>query len=276
MQFRMNDLENFLEVAKCKTMSEASQKLGITQPALSESIKRLELDLKGILFYRSRSGTKLTPTGNAVLKHAKNAFSFLSSIETIQDNSTHFGLKTITIGCHSTVASYFLPNALQHLEKSAPDYKITLKHELSRNILTEIQQGMIDVGIVVNPTHSPDLVIRKLGKDEVAVWSSGKRNNNKIFCNPDLIQTQSILRKWKTRPSHIVGTSSLELIVRLTQAGLGFGIIPTRAVELLGAHLTKVDSAPVYLDSICIVSRPEFGKSPQEREVIQSLLQNQN
>lgn len=273
MKFRMNDLNNFMEVAQCRTMSEAASKLGITQPALSESIKRLEEDLKGILLYRARTGITLTSTGEAVLMKAKNAISFLSEIESIHHEETQFGSRVVTIGCHPTVASYCLPKALKNLEAAASDYKINLKHGLSRTVQSEIQQGQIDVGIIINPTPSPDLVIKKIGEDEVGVWASANASTDKVFCNLDLIQTQSILRKWKQQPANKIDTNSLELIVRLCEAGLGYGILPERAVKLLGAKLKRVDNTPTFQDSICVLYRPEFGKSQIERKVIQSLAQ---
>lgn len=271
MNFRMNDLKNFIEVASSKTMSEAAKKLGITQPALSESIKRLEADDKSILFYRSRSGITLTPTGYVILANANNALAYLTEIENIHQQGTQFGARVITLGCHPTVASYCLPLALKKLQNIAPDYKINLKHDLSRNIQTEIQQGKIDIGLVVNPTPSPDMIIRKVGEDQVYVWTGKNSIQDKVFCNLDLIQTQSILRKWKTQPHNKVNTNSLELITRLTDSGLGFGIIPERAVRLIGAQLKRIDSAPNFNDTLCVLYRPEFGKSQIAREVIHAL-----
>jgi DNA-binding transcriptional LysR family regulator len=271
MKFRINDLNNFLEVSGCRTMSEAARKLGITQPALSESIKRLEEDLESILLYRARTGITLTPAGEAVLKSAKNAWSFLSEVEGVHSQNTQFGSRVITIGCHPTVASYCLPQALRRLAAEAPDYKVNLRHGLSRVIQSEIQQGQIDIGLVVNPVPSPDMVMKKIGEDEVGVWIAPGGGTDKIFCDLALIQTQSILRKWKSQPADKVNTESLELIVRLTEEGLGYGVLPARAVKLLGAKLKKVEATPVYRDVICLLFRPEFGKSQVEKKVIAAL-----
>jgi DNA-binding transcriptional LysR family regulator len=271
MNFRMNDLENFMVVASSAKMSEAAKKLGISQPALSESIKRLETDLGEVLLYRARSGSTLTPNGRAVIQNAKAAHSFLSEIESLAANESKFGSRMITIGCHATVASYYMPKTLKNLENVVPDYKINLKHGFSRNIQTGIQQGLIDIGIVVNPTPSPDLIIRQLNEDEIAVWTAKNGSKNKVFCNEELAQTQSILRKWKNSPAVKINTDSLELIVRLTSAGLGFGIIPACTVRLLEADLKRVEGTPSFRDSICIVYRPEFGKSEIEKKVIESI-----
>lgn len=271
MRFRLNDVKNFLEVAQCRTMSEAAQKLGISQPALSESIKRLETDLQETLLYRTRAGVTLTPNGHEVHTKAKNAWTFLSEIEMIHEPTGRYGSRVITVGCHPLVASYCLPAALQRLQLKTPDYKINLRHDLSRSIQTEIQQGRIDLGIVVNPSPSPDIIIRKIGSDEFAVWTAQGGSEDRIFCNLELVQSQSILRKWKHPPLNRVDTDSLELIVRLTESGLGFGILPARAVHLLGARLRRVDSTPVFKDTISLLYRPEFGKSKVERELIDAL-----
>lgn len=274
----MNDLKNFMEVTQARTMSEAAKKLGITQPALSESVKRLESDLAQILLYRSRSGITLTPSGQAVLTSAKNALSYLAEIESVRLLGTRFGSRVITIGCHVTVASYGLPATLKILERKAPDYKINLRHGLSRTIQSEIQQGKIDVGVVVNANPSPDLVIRKLAGDEVAVWAGKHGTSDKVFCNLDLVQTQAILRKWRNQPPVVVHTESLELILQLAETGLGFGILPERAVRLHESRhgsfdLRRVENTPVFQDTISLLYRPEFGKSSLEREVVQALTQ---
>ncbi len=270
MNFRLSDLKNFIEVANSRTMREAAEKLQITQPSLSESIKRLEEDLEEVLFYRSRSGVSLTPGGKNLLNRAGRVFSALSEIETSKSEK-QLDSRVITIGCHETVASYCLPQALQELQNHVPDYRINLRHDFSRNIQTQIQQGQIDLGIVVNVAPSPDLIIKPVAKDEVCVWKSKDNVENKIFCNLELIQTQVILRKWKNKPHNIVHTNSLELIVRLTNQGLGLGIIPSRAVEVMQAKLQQVPNLPTFKDSISIVYRPEFGKNSTEKFFIEAV-----
>jgi DNA-binding transcriptional LysR family regulator len=271
MKFRMNDLENFIECAGCKTLSEAAKGLEITQPALSESIKRLESDLGEILFFRSRAGISLTPSGRVVLERARTTMSGLHEIESVGLDQNRFGSRVISIGCHPVVASYALPAALKSLERSAPDFKVNLRHDLSRTILTEIQQGRIDIGLVVNAQATPDLIVRKVAVDEVAVWSARGQPSERVFCDPSLIQTQSILRKWKKQPANRVESSSLELIARLTATGLGYGILPARAVRLSGAKLHRETGLPVYQDTIYVIYRPEFGKNKVERTVIDAL-----
>jgi len=132
--------------------------------------------------------------------------------------------------------------------------------------------GIIDLAIVINPVQVPDLVIKKLGVDRVGIWKNSKKCNTEIlFCNHDLIQSQSIIKKLKLRPKQIIQTESLELIAELTASGLGMGILPQRVVNLNHSHLELVKESPIYTDTISLTYRPEFGKNTAEALSIKSI-----
>jgi len=271
MSFRLNDIRNFVETSSCKTLTQAAQKLEMSQPALSESLKRLEADAKITLFYRSRQGINLTPSGREFLEKSLSLMNAYQELEADLDKNLIFGNQSITIGCHATVAQYSLPKALAMISDEAPDFKINLKHDLSRNIQSEVQRGNIDIGIVINPTEVPDLVIRKLAVDLVSVWSGTSAPLDCVICNLDLFQTQSILKKWKNKPKKVISTDSLELICKLTHEKIGFGIIPEQAVRLSGLKLNKQTLLPAYKDEVSLIYRPEFGKTKAEKLVIEAL-----
>lgn len=268
MNFRIRDLQNFMSMAHLNTMSAAAKQLGVSQPTLSESISRLEHDLQQTLFYRTRSGVSLTPSGRDVLLRAESAMTALAEVER---SAAKNAMRPIRIGCHPTVGSYFLPRSLELLENLFPDYRIELKHGLSRDVQYGIQNGEIDLGVIVNPMPSPDLIVRSVAQDLVSVWEKRHSTSNKLFCHSELHQTQAILRKLKGSPPDIIETSSLELIVSLVNAGLGRGILPERAVRLLGKSLRRVEGSPTVKDNFALVYRPEFGKTAFERAAIDSI-----
>jgi DNA-binding transcriptional LysR family regulator len=274
MDIRLNDLKNFIETCSCITMGQAALKLEISQPALSESLKRLESDIGAILFFRSRSGIKLTATGRLFLERAKNVTSSLKNLNLRADSEQVFAGRSIVIGCHPTVASYSLPKALGYLKQKASDFKLELRHNLSRNIQASVQSGAIDVGLVINPVSVPDLVIKRLAYDHVSIWTANRSISlDTIICDSDLFQTQSILKKWKDRPQKLIATSQLDLIARLAFEDIGYGIIPDRAVQLSGLKLYKLKNSPSYKDEICLIYRPEFGKQEFEKITIEALKQ---
>ena len=270
MKYRLTDIKNFVETSSCTTIIQAAKKLEISQPALSESLKRLESDLGFILFYRSRSGIQLTPSGKVFLARAQAVMQAFSDLDITHGGEHIFAGRTMTIGCHATVAQYSVPKALAYLKEKAPDYKVELRHDLSRNIQAEIQRGNLDIGIVINPTAVPDIVIQKLDTDNVCVWSKSSQELDTIVCNLNLFQTQSILKRWKNKPAKVISTDSLELIARLVEEKIGYGILPERAVALSKFHLKQVTSLPTYKDEICLVYRPEFGRTPAEKLMIEA------
>jgi DNA-binding transcriptional LysR family regulator len=272
MRYRLTDLEHFVEAAECTSLSEAAHKLEVSQPALSQSIKRLESDLQIVLFYRSRTGIKLTPDGKALLARAESLLHAMRELPPGGERHPFSGGSKISIGCHALVAQYSLPRALSHLRRVAPDYRVELRHDLSRNIQFQIQRGEIDIGIVINATAVPDLVIRTLGVDDVAVFASRNgRGMDTIVCDLNLFQTQSILKRWKNKPGKIVATSSLELVCRLTAEGIGYGILPSRAVRVTGVPLKRMTALPTVRDEIHLIFRPEFGRSAAEKLVLEAL-----
>lgn len=272
MKYRISDIENFVATSGSRTIMDAAAKIGISQPALSESIKRLEVDVGSILFYRSRTGIQLTPSGKLFLSKANKVLDALGSLELSEGGKQVFSGKVITIGCHATVAQYTIPKALSHIADIAPDYKVEIRHDLSRNIQLEIQRGNIDVGVIINPVEVPDIVIKKIASDIVRVWSGRKSfDRSTVICNSALLQTQHILRKWRDKPTRIINTESLELICRLTNENLGFGIIPQRAVDLIGFDLKAYDALPSFNDQICLVHRPEFGANKSEALVCEGI-----
>jgi DNA-binding transcriptional LysR family regulator len=164
-----------------------------------------------------------------------------------------------------------LPAALAALQKTAPDFQIELRHDLSRRIQHEVQRGRLDLGIVINPVPVPDIVLSKLSSDQVAVWTKSGAKPDLLIYNPELIQSQSILKRWKTRPARTIETDNFDLTCRLAAKGLGYGIIPNKAVELSGEKLARVESLPTFQDEIVLVHRPEFGKTKAEKLLLQSI-----
>ncbi|MEZ4742830.1 MAG: LysR family transcriptional regulator [Bdellovibrionota bacterium] len=242
-----------------------------SQPALSESILKFERSLGSKVFYRTRLGVKLTPFGRDALEKARSTLSNYSDL-TQTDSARGSGSQPIRMGCHPVVGSYVFPKALSILSKEVQNCRFRIFHGSSATMQEMVQNGSVDVALVVNPRKVPDLIISEIAKDHVYVWKRGKNEcPDRIICNLNLFQTQTILRKWKNSPRDIVESDNLELVTRLTEAGLGYGIIPERAVKLLKARLKKEDELPSYTDAVCIIYRPEFGKLDFENRLIQAI-----
>src|SRR4051812_6637955 len=114
------DLTYFLEVAHAGSLSHAAQRLGITQPTLSQSIKRLEDALSVQIFNRHKAGVTLTPAGRHLQNHARILLEQWHQLKQ-QLNASHQDMVgSFTIGAHTEVALYSLPQTLPKLLRDYP------------------------------------------------------------------------------------------------------------------------------------------------------------
>ncbi|MBI3558282.1 MAG: LysR family transcriptional regulator [Deltaproteobacteria bacterium] len=190
------ELQYFIEVASTLNVSRAAERLGISQPTLSLAIQRLETSFGLPLLIRSKSGVRLTQAGQKLVTQARGLLLDWEKIrgDALKDASEVSG--RYVIGCHPSVALYSLPHVLPELVEQHQGLDIKLVHDLSRKITEDVVSFKIDFGIVVNPTEHPDLVIKLLCTDEVSVWgASPARNADVLICDPELLQTQSLLKQ---------------------------------------------------------------------------------
>ena len=263
------ELEYFLEVSNTLNLSRASERLGISQPSLSLAVKRLEQSVGTPLFVRHKHGVTLTQAGKQLVLHARQLLQYWENTKSRALASQQEVQGYFTLGCHSTIAIYMVSGFLADLLENHPKLEIHLKHDISRRITEQVINLSIDVGIVVNPFKHPDLIIRKLCDDEITFWvGEGTREIQNIhskqaiiLCDPDLTQTQSLLKKCKKYgiiSERIMTMNSLEVVANLTANGCGIGILPTRVAKAMySGKLKRVSKAPVYSDEVCLVYRNE-------------------
>jgi DNA-binding transcriptional LysR family regulator len=262
------ELEYFLEVASSLNLSRASERLGMSQPSLSLAIKRLEQSVGTHLFIRHQHGVTLTQAGKQLLLHTRQLLQDWENTRS-QALASHQEVQGyFTIGCPATMAIHSLSGFLPTLLENNPKLEIQLKHDVSRRIMEQVISLSIDIGIVANPIKHPDLIIIKLCDDDVTFWvgpGTRKIQNTHskeaiILCDPDLTQTQSLLKTKKNNISHsrMIKINSLEVIANLTAKGCGIGILPTRVVQsMYPDKLKRIPKAPVYRDQLCLIYRNE-------------------
>jgi DNA-binding transcriptional LysR family regulator len=178
------------------------------------------------------------------------------------------------LGVHVSLALFTLKHFLPKFMKSHPDFHLSLSHDLSRKITEQVVSHKLDLGIVVNPVRHPDLVIQDLYTDEVSFRESPKNINSDILIVDDqLIQSQFLMKKNNFK--RIITTSSLEVVLSLTESGAGVGIIPGRVAALSHLKLEKSKkNTKSFTDKICLVYRPESRKLLAMDVLIQDIVLN--
>lgn len=266
------DLRYFQEVALTENLSRAAERLAIAQPTLSLSLKRLEEQLQVKLFSRGNRGLVLTAAGHRLLRECNRLMSDWDAIlvETRKSDTEVKG--RYNLGCHPSVALYSLDPFIRDLYRDFSGIEIQLTHGLSRIICERVISAQIDFGIVVNPVKHPDLVLYKLAIDEVGFWKLPGCLEGVLIYNPDLIQSQAVLKKYKSKTfERSILSENLEVIASLAGSGAGVAILPSRVVQVMAPQLRKIPDAPTFRDEIYFVYRADLSKTVGSKAIIERL-----
>lgn len=144
-------LTYFLEVANQKSFTKAAQILHITQPSISKMIKLLEEELDVILFYRSAKKIELTDAGRALLHQSQQIVNSFQNLTSELADVINSKKGTIKIGLPPMVGARFFPKIISDFTKSYPKISLTLLEFGSQKVQTGIDDGHLDIGVVMLP-----------------------------------------------------------------------------------------------------------------------------
>ena len=141
------DLElykTFYIVAKHKHMTKASEELHISQPAISQSIKKLEEQLDGTLFLRSNKGMELTEEGKMFFEYVKGALELIDNAEKEFTSFKTLDKGEIKIGCSTTLTKLILMDSIEKFHQDFPNININITNELTSKLIKDLKMGKLD------------------------------------------------------------------------------------------------------------------------------------
>ena len=147
----IHHLRHFLAVADAGSMTRAAEQLGLAQPALSQSIRRLEGKLGVRLFNRSRRGITLNPVGQAILDDVRASVIGVDAVATRAHQVAQGLAGTLTIGFVASAVYDVLPHALRRFKPLGPDVRIVLKEMGNAQQVSALEKGDIDIGVLYTP-----------------------------------------------------------------------------------------------------------------------------
>ena len=134
----------FYTVAKNKHMTKASEELHISQPAISQSIKKLEEQLGGTLFLRSNKGMELTEEGKMFYEYIKGALDLINNAEHEFTSFKDLTKGEIKIGCSTTLTKLVLIDVISKFNKDYPNINIIVNNDLTSNLINDLKLGKLD------------------------------------------------------------------------------------------------------------------------------------
>lgn len=165
-RIKLRHLQAFLEVARQRSFARAAERLAITQPGMSKTIRELEEILAASLFERTPKGVALTQAGLTLLRHAGPALRALEEgVGAVRD--AHRDTRWLRVGALSTVESRLLPEALRRWHAEASEHGevgINVVTGSSAFLLSRLRRGELDlvVGRMTEAREIGDLAFEHL------------------------------------------------------------------------------------------------------------------
>ncbi len=146
----MNRLDNyriFYEVAKSGNITRASEKLFISQPAISQVIKKMEEQLGSKLFVRDKKGVTLTRFGERVFQKVETAMLSMLAVEKLAREEDELSGGDLVIGSGSTLAREILVEPLSKFLGLFPKIKVSQIEDVQEKMLDMLWRGDVDIVI---------------------------------------------------------------------------------------------------------------------------------
>ena len=147
-------LTYFIEVAHKKSFTKASHSLHISQPSISKGIKALENYWQVQLFNRTGKHVELTEIGAYLLPKVESVIDQLAQISDELGSPHQFNSGTVSIGVPPMIGSTFISPFIHHFSEKFPDIKVELAEVGSHDVISSIDNGLIQAGFVALPINA--------------------------------------------------------------------------------------------------------------------------
>jgi len=167
-------LEHFLAVVEERTFTRAAERVCRTQPAVSQSIKKLEEEVGAPLFARDVHEVSLTEAGRVLADYARRMVHLRD--EALRQVTEIKSLKagTLAIAAHESAAVYLLPAPLRAYLQKFPDIKVGIYRSRLNEIPRQVMDREVDVGFVKDEPAFHELQWVEVHSDELVCIASPK------------------------------------------------------------------------------------------------------
>ena len=239
MENKIDSYKIFESVARNESISKASEELFISQPAVSQSIRRLEEVIGGELFNRTKFGVKLTTEGKIFYEYIKKGIDFIENGEKFFSSLKNIEVGTIRIGASATLTKYILMPYLKEFHSKYPNINIEIVNHLSSSLVNMLKNGLLDVLILNLPTlDSSELEVIPFTQvqdifcsspeymDTEKCYSLEELKNFKLITQKRPSNTRtffdSFLKKNNIKLIPVVEAVSFNVVCDLTKIGFGY------------------------------------------------------
>jgi DNA-binding transcriptional LysR family regulator len=285
----IREIEVFRVVMNAGTTSKAANVLGISQPAVSQAIRKLELSAGLELFHRVRGRLIPTQEAHALMVDVDKLFVGMQAIEHRIKSLKQFGTDRLAIGVHPALGNTFMPRALSSFDLAGRNIRVSLRVLSSREVHQEVSAGQCDFGLmadempVMGLEHSPFLDFpgvmamppnHPLAKLKV-VTPDDMADHDFIALNPEdssRRRLEEALQPYGVTPNIRIETPYAHTVCEMALRGIGFGFTnPVAVVDYIDRGLViRPFSLKVNFTSL-LLFRPGKPLADNARKLISAL-----
>ena len=252
-----SSLKAFLEVSQDCNMSSAAKRLGITQPAISSSIHKLEEALGTVLFDRTSRPMSLTQAGRILQNRSAEILTSLEGLATEVMQSMHGVTPHLRIGTSDSISLCCVPYMIKHLLPLTSS--LSMYTGSTPAVCQMLLNKKIDIAIATDPLiknkevrsiplHNEDFLIVAPEKYEGKIKHMADmiqliKQQPVIRFNDlslDAIQIERVLRQCNVYSPHVIEADTNQTVLSLVSQGCGWTVMPTLGLWVAKDFLSHV------------------------------------
>jgi LysR family hydrogen peroxide-inducible transcriptional activator len=281
----MHQLRYVAAVARTGNFSRAAEQCHVSQPSLSQQIRKLEDELGQQLFNRTRRQAKLTSHGQAFLYRAMRILDEVEAAKREAIDAQSLLRGTLTVGVLPTIAPFLLPEAMAAFTDKYPGLDIVVQEDTTARLVKLLVAQELDLALASEPIPPDHLHVQKLFVEELLLAlppGHPLTREHKIRC-ADLQNERFIVMQEghclgeqvcqfcasrELRANVAFRSAQLETVQALVRAGVGISLIPAMATHSNRDDLPEYRSLSGQRPQRTIVAvwpkkRPLSGQRPQ-------------
>lgn len=228
----LRELRAFVAVVEEGALSAAARKLHVSQPALSQTVTALERELGVLLLVRSNTGVRVTDAGRTLLTEARAVLARHDEALVAMARHTAAGGGDLRIGVPLELPPDLLAGALDDLARTCPATRVQALHMTTAVQLTALRAGELDVGLVREHPHGPDLDAMLVVEERLGVLVATEHATELAGADGIRLDALSGL-EWLGFPRSGSPAWYDEVTAILHSHGLDLGPVPVEGQELI-------------------------------------------
>jgi DNA-binding transcriptional LysR family regulator len=223
-------LRTLVTVCEFRSVTKAAQLLQLTQPAVLQQIKKLEIIIGSEIIDRQLAGVNLTETGSEILRSAQQLLSINDKI--IFESGDQAGLQIVRLGIPNLFAKSVLPKIVEEIRAWAPKAQLQVCCDNSPNVLRMLHMGYLDIAFAYGEANDMAAAkgswVEEIGWVRASSFTASPDAPVPLISSPNVLRVDQIatdaLKRSKRR--YQIVFSAVDFGARFAAVAAGLGYLP--------------------------------------------------